>query len=115
MKGYWGHFHDPSANKFVMLRDQIYYKTDDQVYQENGVYYFAGRSGNMIKMRGYRIYPQEVENTIRQIETVGACYVFMDERGTIWSPLLRWISRILRLRRPCWKSKSLFQPSFLLI
>ncbi|QSF44392.1 AMP-binding protein [Paenibacillus tianjinensis] len=81
MKGYWGHFNDPSANKFVMLRDQIYYKTDDQVYQENGVYYFAGRSGNMIKMRGYRIYPQEVENTIRQIEMVGACYVFMDERG----------------------------------
>lgn len=55
------------------------YKTGDRVrFLENGSLEFLGRVDNQIKLRGYRIEPEEIEKVISQHPSVNEAIVFID-------------------------------------
>ncbi|MFX0134420.1 MAG: AMP-binding protein [Candidatus Hodarchaeota archaeon] len=65
MKGYWK---NPEANKRVLIKDKegkIWLRTGDiGRMDENGYFYISGRTKEMIKYKGYRILPAEVEASL---------------------------------------------------
>ncbi len=65
MKGYWK---NPEATARVLIKDEkgkIWLRTGDiSRMDENGYFYISGRSKEMIKYKGYRILPAEVEASL---------------------------------------------------
>ena len=60
------------------LIDEIVVASGDYVYRdEEGYYYFVGRHDNMIKTRGFRVSPYEIESVVqRNISQISQCAVF---------------------------------------
>lgn len=60
------------------LTDEIVVKTGDYVYKdEEGYFYFVSRHDDMIKTRGFRVNPYEIEDVIhRNIAEIERCAVF---------------------------------------
>jgi acyl-CoA synthetase (AMP-forming)/AMP-acid ligase II len=60
------------------LIDEIVVASGDYVYRdEEGYYYFVGRHDNMIKTRGFRVSPYEIESVVqRNIPQIIQCAVF---------------------------------------
>ncbi len=83
MDGYWGKPADDINNNFIYLNGKRHYKTDDNVYKSNGLYYFVGRRSAMIKLRGYRIYPLEIENAFNSLDEIENSCVMLDEKNNL--------------------------------
>jgi len=79
MDGYWGFLSSAEKNNFKFLFDKKYYCTGDHVYRKKGQYYFVGRINSMIKIRGFRIYPVEIENALNEIEFISNSIVYLRE------------------------------------
>ncbi len=60
------------------LIDEIVVATGDYVYKdEEGYFYFVSRSDNMIKTRGFRVSPQEIESVVaKNIPQIDQCAIF---------------------------------------
>ena len=60
------------------LRDEIVVKTGDYVYKdEEGYFYFVSRHDDMIKTRGFRVNPYEIESVIENnFPQIEQCAVF---------------------------------------
>jgi acyl-coenzyme A synthetase/AMP-(fatty) acid ligase len=60
------------------LTDELVVATGDYVYRdEEGYFYFVGRRDDMIKTRGFRVSPYEVESVVkRNIPQITQCAVF---------------------------------------
>ncbi|MCX5834891.1 MAG: AMP-binding protein, partial [Deltaproteobacteria bacterium] len=72
MKGYWG---DPDGTDEVLKPgmlpgEKVLYTGDLFRTDEEGFLYFVGRKDDMIKTRGERVSPKEVENAIHELEGV---------------------------------------------
>ena len=67
------------------LRDEIVVKTGDFVYKdEEGYFYFVSRQDDMIKTRGFRVNPYEIESVIDNIfPSIDQCAVFSIENEEI--------------------------------
>ena len=67
------------------LTDEIVVKTGDYVYKdEEGYFYFVSRHDDMIKTRGFRVNPFEIESVVeREIKEVEKCAVFSIENEGI--------------------------------
>jgi acyl-CoA synthetase (AMP-forming)/AMP-acid ligase II len=67
------------------LRDEVVVKTGDYVYKdEEGYIYFVSRHDDMIKTRGFRVSPYEVESVvINNISQIEQCAVFSIENEDI--------------------------------
>jgi len=79
-----GYFEDPLLTKavFTNVGGSTYYRTGDIVVQgadEN--YIFKRRKNDMLKVRGYRIYPGEIEKEVRAFPGVKDCFVVKHVRG----------------------------------
>jgi len=76
MKGYWK---KPEATARVLIKDKegkTWLRTGDIGYMdENGVFYISGRTKEMIKYKGYRILPAEVEAGLYEHPAVLECGV----------------------------------------
>ncbi|NDJ60668.1 MAG: amino acid adenylation domain-containing protein [Chloroflexi bacterium] len=88
MRGYWGR---PDLNARAFFRrpvfadyDDVFYRTGDLVQtQADGTLAFLGRKDRQVKVRGYRVELDEVENALSghaQVEE-GAVYAIPDEEG----------------------------------
>ena len=55
---------DAKNNYFLHIKDEKFYRTGDLVKLENKLLYLKGRVDDLVKIRGYRINPQEVDNII---------------------------------------------------
>ncbi|MDG3086027.1 AMP-binding protein [Vibrio hannami] len=96
-KGYWNapeetaeRFKSISILKDVIelegqLVDEIVVATGDYVYKdEEGYFYFVSRQDNMIKTRGFRVSPFEVESVVeKNIPDIERCAVFGMENEAI--------------------------------
>ena len=51
------------------------YRTGDACYRHNGLYYFCGRMDFQIKLNGYRIELEDIENNMAKIENVSRAVV----------------------------------------
>ncbi|MGQ9647784.1 MAG: AMP-binding protein [Thermodesulfobacteriota bacterium] len=72
MRGYWG---DPETTEKVLRpgplpAERVLYTGDLFKMDEEGFLYFVGRKDDMIKTRGERVSPKEVENAIYGLEGV---------------------------------------------
>lgn len=72
MRGYWG---DPETTERVLKPgplpgEKVLYTGDLFKTDEEGFLYFVGRKDDMIKTRGERVSPKEVENAIYKLEGV---------------------------------------------
>ena len=67
------------------LTDEIVVKTGDYVYKdEEGYFYFVSRHDDMIKTRGFRVNPFEIESVVeRKIKEIERCAVFSIENDEI--------------------------------
>lgn len=67
------------------LCDEIVVKTGDYVYKdEEGYFYFVSRHDDMIKTRGFRVNPYEIESVVeKQIKNIDRCAVFSIENEEI--------------------------------
>ena len=67
------------------LTDEIVVASGDYVYKdEEGYFYFVSRHDDMIKTRGFRVSPYEVESVVREnIPQIDQCAVFAIENELI--------------------------------
>lgn len=67
------------------LRDEIVVKTGDYVYKdEEGYFYFVSRHDDMIKTRGFRVSPYEIESVVfNNLQNIEQCAVFSIENDEI--------------------------------
>ncbi len=77
MRGYWG---DPEATDRVLRPgrlpgEKVLYTGDLFRMDEEGFLYFVGRKDDMIKTRGERVSPKEVENALYGLEGVAEAAV----------------------------------------
>jgi acyl-CoA synthetase (AMP-forming)/AMP-acid ligase II len=77
MRGYWG---DPETTDRVLKQgllpgEKVLYTGDLFKMDEEGFLYFVGRKDDMIKTRGERVSPKEVENVIYGLEGVAEAAV----------------------------------------
>lgn len=79
MKGYYG---DEAATKEI-LRNGWLHTGDIGFFDEDGYLYVCGRKKNMILVRGFSVYPEEIENCILACPLVKECavYGFSGEEG----------------------------------
>lgn len=61
------------------------FKSGDLVYRDKkGIYYYCGRKDNMIKIRGYKVFLEEIERTIELFDTIEkAMVVPIVDQGTV--------------------------------
>jgi D-alanine--poly(phosphoribitol) ligase subunit 1 len=74
MSGYW---RDLEATAKVLQSGvapgQVVYRTGDLAYRDHrGLYYWAGRSDEVLKLNGVRVSPEEVASAFRQVPGVTA-------------------------------------------
>jgi acyl-coenzyme A synthetase/AMP-(fatty) acid ligase len=63
--GYWNDEAKTAKSFYTDRSGERYYKTGDVVYKDNtGLLHYSGRRDRMIKRRGYRIEPAEVERLL---------------------------------------------------
>jgi acyl-coenzyme A synthetase/AMP-(fatty) acid ligase len=89
MSGYWG---DPDRNRQSLIRrpapggfDDLYFRTGDRVRRlDDGNLTFAGRADLQVKVRGYRVELEEVENALLGVEPVheAAAFAVPDGEGS---------------------------------
>ena len=71
MKGYW---EMPEETKQV-LRDGWLYTGDIAKMDEDGYFYIVDRKKDLIKYKGYSVYPRELEDVLYEHEAVKLCAV----------------------------------------
>jgi len=69
-----GYYRDPELTNKVW-HDNIYYTGDMAWRDEDGYYWFVGRSDDLIKSSGYRIGPFEVESALLEHPAVLECAI----------------------------------------
>ncbi|MDR1248089.1 MAG: AMP-binding protein [Treponema sp.] len=80
-----GYYRDEALTKSVW-HDDIYYTGDVAWKDEDGYYWFVGRSDDVIKSSGYRIGPFEVESAMLEHPSVLECAITGvpdPDRGTV--------------------------------
>lgn len=69
-----GYYRDPERTKSVWY-DNIYYTGDMAWRDEDGYFWFVGRSDDVIKSSGYRIGPFEVESALMEHPAILECAI----------------------------------------
>lgn len=85
-KGYFNN--EEMTNKVFfteVVNGQVYrgYRTGDIAYYDNGVLYYCGRKDFQIKLNGFRIELEDIENNLRKVSSVNNCVVlpvYRDEK-----------------------------------
>ncbi|GHV73709.1 acetyl-CoA synthetase [Spirochaetia bacterium] len=80
-----GYYRDPALTLSVW-HDDVYYTGDVAWRDEDGYYWFVGRSDDVIKSSGYRIGPFEVESALLEHPSVLECAITGvpdPDRGTV--------------------------------
>jgi len=72
MKGYWG---KPEKTKEVLSEDGWLRTGDLARMDENGYFYIEGRTKDMIKYKGYKVMPEDVETELYKHPAVLECAV----------------------------------------
>lgn len=81
MSGYWKR-PDSTAQVFSAGADgRAYYSTGDLVSSDDRGYTFRGRVDRQLKVRGYRVQPEEVEQALEQLAEVDEAAVVKHLRG----------------------------------
>jgi acyl-coenzyme A synthetase/AMP-(fatty) acid ligase len=77
MQGYWNEPEETSKKFRLGLnnRERLLYSGDLLRRDTDGYLYFVGRMDDMIKAKGERVSPKEIENCLREIDGVAEAVV----------------------------------------
>ena len=81
-----GYYNRPDLSEKVFFDDEAGkrgYRTGDICTCEDGLYYYKGRADNQLKLEGYRIEIEDIENNLTRIPNIAKAAVvpvFKDER-----------------------------------
>jgi D-alanine--poly(phosphoribitol) ligase subunit 1 len=81
-----GYFGDAAltAIKFVEIEGIPFFKTGDLAKEENGLWFFAGRNDEQIKLHGFRIELNEISAVMEQFEkTEEACVIALKRNSEV--------------------------------
>ena len=83
MKGYLNDEH-LTKNSFITINNKLYYKTGDLVQKnkKNHLLYIFGRIDDLVKIKGYRINPNEITTILLENEQVSAATTILIEEET---------------------------------
>lgn len=76
-----GYYNNEEMNKkhFFVAKTQnglkLGYKTGDLAYKKNGLFYYCGRKDFQIKLNGFRIELEDIENNIRKLDYISNCAI----------------------------------------
>lgn len=107
MEGYHGARDLDGARLEVGEDGRRTYRTGDMACARSGVLYFLGRRDRMIKVRGYRVQPEEIEQVIGEhedvIEVAVVCVRMSgaDQLGAVVAPRRRSEGMAAELTRHC--------------
>jgi D-alanine--poly(phosphoribitol) ligase subunit 1 len=69
-----------TIKSFIEFEGKSYYRTGDLVQRKNDYLLIIGRIDNLVKIKGYRINPSEIENIISKIDTVNEVKVILVDK-----------------------------------
>lgn len=84
-----GYFNNEELTNKVFFTEEVDgellrgYRTGDLAYYDNGVIYYCGRKDFQIKLNGFRIEIEDIENNLRKVSNVNNCVVlpvYKDEK-----------------------------------
>lgn len=78
--GYLGNT-EKTQQAFTTINGQRAYKTGDSGYLENGLLFFGGRKDFQIKLHGYRMELEDIENNLRKVSFVKGAFVVPKMNG----------------------------------
>jgi long-chain acyl-CoA synthetase len=78
MKGYW----NMPEETDVVLRDEWLFTGDVGKMDENGYFYITDRKKDLIKYKGYSVYPRELEDVLMEHSAVKECAVVGEAEET---------------------------------
>ena len=70
-----GYYNDEKATKEI-LRDGWLHTGDIGYFDADGYLYICGRKKNMLLIRGFNVYPEEIETCLRGCPLVEDCMVY---------------------------------------
>lgn len=77
-----GYFNNEEINKKAFFTESIEdkllkgYRTGDLAYYDSNIIYYCGRKDFQIKLNGFRIELEDIENNLRRVDIVNNCAVF---------------------------------------
>jgi len=77
-----GYFKNEEITKKVFFNEDIEgkllrgYRTGDLAYYDGNMIYYCGRKDFQIKLNGFRIELEDIENNLRRVNSVNNCAVF---------------------------------------
>jgi D-alanine--poly(phosphoribitol) ligase subunit 1 len=71
---------DANKNYFLYLKNKKYYRTGDLVEIKDKLLYLKGRVDDLVKIRGYRVNPLEVDNVILNSKKISISKTIVDKR-----------------------------------
>jgi len=83
MSGYWK-LPDATSRVFTAGSDgRVYYATGDLVSRDDRGFTFGGRVDRLLKVRGHRVQPEEVEHVLEQRTEIDEAAVVKHRRGDV--------------------------------
>jgi D-alanine--poly(phosphoribitol) ligase subunit 1 len=76
-----GYFNNEEMTNKVFFTEKLYgkvmrgYRTGDVGYYDNGIIYYCGRKDFQIKLNGFRIELEDIENNLRRVDNINNCVV----------------------------------------
>lgn len=95
-----GYFNEPAAtawhfipNPFAKTPGERLYRSGDRAsLNDHAELLYHGRRDNQLKMRGFRIEPNEIQNAILSNPNVGECAVLLDSRAKHTARLIAYVT-----------------------
>ena len=84
-KGYLNNLKD-TKEKFFSKNKEIFYNTGDLCIRKNNLYFIEGRNDSMVKIRGYRVDLNEIDNTIKVLSSINLSFSYLS--GTNKKPYI---------------------------
>lgn len=75
-KGYFNNIETTNKVFFKTKDNRQGYKTGDLAYYKNGIIYYCGRKDFQIKLNGFRIEIEDIENNLRKVRNINNAVVF---------------------------------------
>ncbi len=82
-----GYFRDPEETKAVLSNGIL--SSGDLVKRERGNLFFIGRKKRLLTRGGEKIFPTEIENSLREYPSIEDAFVTLEEEGQILKAYLK--------------------------
>ena len=89
--GYWPSAGEPSF-PFRKKEGGIEYHSSDLGYfDSDGILYFVGRKDSMVKIRGQKVFLNQIESELQRIPKVTSSFVHKIERSSVSPQIVAWV------------------------